>query len=399
VAAAYQREHARQRALLAAADQPDAFTSRLTLAADQFIVGRRPPPVQAPDTASDPAVTVFAGYPWFTDWGRDSMIALPGLLLQTGRLSEARGLLRGFAGFMSQGMIPNRFPDSASAPPEYNTVDATLWLFHALDRYLAAGGDWSLVEELFPALDSVIAWHVCGTRYGIMVDPADGLLRAGADGVQLTWMDAKVDDWVVTPRRGKPVEINALWYHALTLIAGWARHIGRSEDDIAVYDALAAQARASFASRFWYPAGGYLYDVVDVDGQVGAADASLRPNQILALAVAPDLLSAEQGRSSIEAASKALLTPLGLRTLAPDDPAYHGQYGGDRRARDAAYHQGTAWPWLLGAYADARAAFFPEEDARALRASLLAPLQAHLLVAGIGSISEITAGDAPFTPA
>jgi predicted glycogen debranching enzyme len=324
--------------------------------------------------------------------------------LATGRLAEARGLLRGFAGFISQGMIPNRFPDAASgaavsgAPPEYNTVDATLWLFHALDRYLAVSGDWSLLEELFTALDSVVSWHVRGTRFGIMVDPIDGLLRAGANGVQLTWMDAKVDDWVVTPRRGKPVEISALWYAAVERMGAWARQLGHEANDIAVYDALAAQIRASFAARFWYPDGGYLSDVVDVDDQSGVNDHSLRPNQILALAVAPSLVSVEQGRSAIEAARRSLLTPLGLRTLAPDDPAYKGHYGGDRRTRDAAYHQGTVWPWLLGAYADARATFFPEEDAAALRASLLAPLEAHLLVAGVGSISEVTSGDPPFTP-
>jgi predicted glycogen debranching enzyme len=397
---AFARERVRQRALLDAAAGPQSsLVQRLTLAADEFIVGRRPAPLHTPSAPADPAVTVIAGYPWFTDWGRDTMIALPGLTLASGRFAEARGLLRGFASFMSQGMIPNRFPDGAGAQPEYNTVDATLWLFHALDRYVAASGDWSLIGELFTALDSVISWHVRGTRFGIMVDPIDGLLRAGANGVQLTWMDAKVDDWVVTPRRGKPVEISALWYHAVERMGAWARQLGHNGDDIAVYDALAAQARASFAARFWYADGGYLYDVVDVDDQPGVNDQALRPNQILALAVAPDLVSAEQGRSTLEAARRALLAPLGLRTLAPEDPAYKGHYGGDRRTRDAAYHQGTVWPWLLGAYADTRATFFPEEDAAALRASLLAPLDAHLLAAGSGSISEITSGDAPFTPA
>lgn len=400
VEAAYQRERARQAALLQAAPRPDSpLAQRLTLAADQFIVGRRPEPIHAPGSPDDPAVTIIAGYPWFTDWGRDSMIALPGLALATGRLAEACGLLRGFVAFMSQGMIPNRFPDNAEAPPEYNTVDATLWLFHALDRYLAASDDWSLIEELFPALDSVISWHVRGTRFGIMVDPIDGLLRAGANGVQLTWMDAKVDDWVVTPRQGKPVEINALWYHTLVLMSRWANQLTPGADEIEVYDSLAAQVKANYAARFWSPADGYLYDVVDANGQSGANDSSLRPNQLLALAVAPELVSAEQGRAAIEAAQRALLTPLGLRTLSPTDPSYKGQYGGDRRSRDGAYHQGTVWPWLLGAYADARAAFFPEEEGHALRANLLAPLEAHLHTAGLGSISEITSGDAPFTPA
>ena len=400
IEAAFQRERARERDLLARAGNPtDTFIQRLTLASDQFIVGRRPAPLHMPSAGHALDVTIIAGYPWFTDWGRDTMIALPGLTLATGRHAEARGLLRGFIAFLSQGMIPNRFPDSADAPPEYNTVDATLWLFHALDRYLAVTGDWPLLAEFFPALDNVIGWHVRGTRYNIQVDAADGLLRAGAEGVQLTWMDAKADDWVVTPRRGKPVEISALWYHALTLMSGWARHLGRGSGDIAVYDALAAQTRTSFAARFWYPAGGYFYDVVDVDGQRDKTDCSLRPNQVFALAVAPDLITPEQGRSALVAIERSLLTPLGLRTLAPDDPAFQGHYGGDRRTRDAAYHQGTVWPWLLGAYADARAHFFPEEDARAIRATLLAPLEAHLREAGIGTISEIACGAAPFTPA
>jgi predicted glycogen debranching enzyme len=399
VEAALQREQARQRELLRQADKPQSdAVRRLTLAADQFIVGRRPQPAQAPGIAADPAVTIIAGYPWFTDWGRDTMIALPGLMLATGRYAEARGLLRGFVGFMSQGMIPNRFPDSAGAPPEYNTVDATLWLFHALDRYLEATGDWQLLTDLFPALDSVIDWHVRGARYGIHVDAADGLLHAGAEGVQLTWMDAKVDDWVVTPRRGKPVEISALWYHALTLMSGWARRLERDASDAVVYDALAAQAKASFAARFWYPAGGYLYDVVDVDGQRGRLDWSLRPNQVLALAIAPELVTQEQGRSALLAVERALLTPLGLRTLAPSDPNFQGRYGGDRRSRDAAYHQGTVWPWLIGPYADARAHFFPEEEeAGATRAMLLAPIEASLSEAGIGTISEIASGAPPFT--
>lgn len=400
VEAALQREQARQRELLATAGGPvNGFIQRLTLAADQFVVGRRPAPLHTPGAVTGADVTIIAGYPWFTDWGRDTMISLPGLALATGRHAEARGLLQGFVAFMSQGMIPNRFPDSADAPPEYNTVDATLLLFHALDRYLEATNDWPLLAEFFPALDSAINWHVRGTRYGIQADVADGLLHAGAEGVQLTWMDAKVDDWVVTPRRGKPVEISALWYHALILMSGWAKRLGRGPDDIDVYDALAAQTRASFAARFWYPAGGYFYDVVDVDSQRDIMDSSLRPNQVLALAVAPDLVSLEQGRSALLAVERALLTPLGLRTLASNDPAYQGHYGGDRRARDAAYHQGTVWPWLLGPYADARAYFFPEDDAYATRAALLAPIEAHLREAGVGTISEITSGSAPFTPA
>lgn len=400
VAQALARERDRQRRLLAQATQPPEahrdLIQRLTLAADQFIVGRRPAPATPAGAAGDPAVTVIAGYPWFTDWGRDTMIALPGLTLATGRLAEARGLLRGFAAYMSEGMIPNRFPDNASDIPEYNTVDATLWLFHALAAYLSASGDWSLLGDLFDTLDASINWHIRGARYGIGVDAGDGLLRAGAPGVQLTWMDAKVGDWVVTPRWGKPVEINALWYRALRLMADWAQRLGRDADP---YTSLAAQARANFAARFWYAEGGYFCDVIDVNGAFGQRDTSLRPNQVLALAVAPELASVEQAQSALAVVERELLTPLGLRTLSPADPDFHGAYGGDQRSRDAAYHQGTVWPWLIGAYADARAHAFPQEDATAMRARLLAPLEAHLREAGVGSISEIACGAAPFTPA
>ncbi len=395
VARALARERQRQRALLAQAGAHNPFIQRLTLAADQFIVARNAAPATTALAAGSPAVTVIAGYPWFTDWGRDTMIALPGLTLATGRLAEARGLLRGFLAYMSQGMIPNRFPDNASDTPEYNAVDATLWLFHALDAYLAASNDWPLLDEVFDKLDTSVTWHIRGTRYGIGVDAADGLLRAGAPGVQLTWMDAKNGDWVVTPRRGKPIEINALWYRALRLMAVWARLLER---DATPYTALAEAIQAHFASAFWYADDGYFCDVVDVDGVTGQRDTSLRPNQALALALAPELVSAEQARSALAVVERELLTPLGLRTLAPSDPAFRGVYGGDQRTRDAAYHQGTAWPWLLGAYADARAQAFPEEDARAMRTRLLAPLRANLREAGIGSISEIAWGAAPFTP-
>ncbi|HEX8994804.1 MAG TPA: amylo-alpha-1,6-glucosidase [Ktedonobacterales bacterium] len=390
---ALSRQHERERRLLAQAGAKSSFAQRLTLAADQFIVGRRPAPPSA--DPADPAVTVIAGYPWFTDWGRDTMIALPGLTLATGRAAEARGLLRGFTGFMSQGMIPNRFPDNATDAPEYNTVDATLWLFHALDAYLITTGDWSLLADLFNHLDSSIDWHIRGTRYGIGVDESDGLLRAGAPGAQLTWMDAKVGDWVVTPRWGKPVEINALWYRALRLMEGWA---GRLDRDTTPYASLAGDIQAHFAARFWYDAGGYFCDVIDVGGAQGQRDTSLRPNQALALAVAPELASVEQARSALTVIERELLAPLGLRTLAPEDPHFQGVYGGDQRGRDGAYHQGTVWPWLIGAYADAHAHAFPEEDAAATRARLLAPLEAHLYEAGVGSISEIARGAAPFTP-
>ncbi len=253
------------------------------LAADQFLVARPHALGADPGGNSDPAVTVIAGYPWFADWGRDTMIALPGLTLATGRYGEARGLLRTFAGFVDQGMLPNRFPEEGGAA-EYNTVDATLWYFVALGRYLEATQDWALLTELFPLLTDIVGWHERGTRYGIGVDPTDGLLRAGAPGVQLTWMDAKVDDWVVTPRRGKLVEINALWHAALSRMCDWAARRGQAA---APYEAQRAAVAQSFFARFWYPAGGYLYDVVDVEGQRGALDWSLRPNQLFVLALAP----------------------------------------------------------------------------------------------------------------
>jgi predicted glycogen debranching enzyme len=406
-AAALERERDRCRGLLALAGaraRGDPFAARLTLAADQFLVARPLADTQA-SRGTDSGVTVIAGYPWFTDWGRDTMIALPGLTLTTGRHGEARALLRTFARYADQGMIPNRFPDvstvipafgGAGARPEYNTVDATLWYFHALAAYLDATGDEALLRELFPLLEEIVSWHVRGTRYGIGVDAGDGLLRAGAAGVQLTWMDAITADLVVTPRWGKPVEINALWHRALALMGAWSARLGR---DPARYDEARAAVERSFLSRFAYPAGGYLYDVIDVEGRAGVVDAALRPNQLFALALAPSLVPPERARAILDLVERTLLTPLGLRTLAPEDPRFAGHYGGDRGARDAAYHQGTVWPWLLGAYADAcRAVHGDVEGARSRLAALLAPFHAHLTTAGIGSVSEIADGAPPFTP-
>ncbi|MEO7001515.1 MAG: amylo-alpha-1,6-glucosidase [Ktedonobacterales bacterium] len=409
-AQALAHERARCAALLAQAgvagnvafdDWLAILTQRLTLAADQFVVARMAPSASLP-VGGTQEVTVIAGYPWFTDWGRDTMIALPGLTLHTGRFAQARELLRGFVGYLDQGMIPNRFPDSGGGPPEYNTVDATLWLFHALGAYLDATGDQALLAELFDRLAESVGWYERGTRYGIGVDPADGLLRAGAAGAQLTWMDAKVGDWVVTPRRGKPVEINTLWHRALTLMGVWARQLNR---DSAPYDRLRALVEANFLRRFWYAAGGYLADVVDVEGQSGAIDWSLRPNQVFALTLAQPLIPPEQARLVVSLVGRELLAPLGLRTLAPDDPRFIGVYSGDQHARDAAYHQGTVWPWLLGVYADARDAYPPtDDDGNAASgngnwlAALLRPYYDHLFVAGLGTISEITWGALPFTP-
>jgi predicted glycogen debranching enzyme len=366
------------------------------LAADQFIVARpdysQQQTNQFPLRLSPDRKTIIAGYPWFTDWGRDTMISLPGLLLHTGRYSEARGLLKAFASFMHNGLIPNRFPDQGDEP-EYNTADATLWMFRAINLYLKATSDWSLLKELFPTLADCIQWHVRGTLYNIGVDPVDGLLHAGAPGVQLTWMDAKVDDWVVTPRRGKPVEVNALWYYALTAMEAWAVHLSI---DATPYSQLRTQVRQHFATRFWYEAGGYLYDVVDVDGVAGQNDASLRPNQLFAASLVPDLLSDQQAASILHMVTEHLLTPVGLRSLSPTDPAYHNHFNGDRLQRDSAYHQGTVWQWLIGPYVDVHWRVYRDHAALT---PLLQPLVQRLWYACLGSISEVAEPEPPFTPA
>ena len=372
-------EIARRRALVRTVADAPAWIGRLTQAADAFLVRR-----------ASAGVTVIAGYPWFSDWGRDTMIALPGLTLTTGRAAEAASILRTFASYASQGMLPNRFPDAGSEP-EYNTADATLWYVHALGAYLDATDDRRLLAELYPLLKEIIHWHRVGTRYGIRVDEADGLLHVGEPGVQLTWMDAKVDDWVVTPRTGKPVEINALWHLALERMAHWAATVGDAQG-AADYGRAAAQVAGVFPSAFWYHAGGYLYDVIDGDG---GADASLRPNQILALSLGTPLLDGTRARSVIDVCARELLTPVGLRSLAPSDPGYLGHYHGDVRSRDAAYHQGTVWSWLLGPFALAH--YRVHRDAERARA-LLEGLAAHLDEACLGTISEIFDGEAPHLP-
>ena len=417
-----------------AADAHQAFVAQLVQAADQFLVLRaeatpgstasraragRPTPGIDPEDAEDSGTrTVIAGYPWFTDWGRDTMIALPGLTLATGRPQAAAGLLRTFAHYVDQGQVPNLFPD-AGTPPEYNTVDATLWYFHALEAYVAATHDHALAAELWPLLEDMVRWHLKGTRFGIHVDPTDGLLAAGEPGVQLTWMDAKVGDWVVTPRQGKPVEIQALWYHALRIMARLAetlskpgpvaprrRHRRKAAADAPPlppafdltgpfdYAALADRARAGFQARFWYAEGGYLYDVVD--GPDGAPDATLRPNQLFALALEPDLVDATQAAGVLAVVQKDLLTPVGLRTLNPGAPGYQGVYIGNVEHRDGAYHQGTVWPWLLGAYGDALRRWAGADRAALTR--LLAPLQQRLAVACAGTLSEIYDAAPPHAP-
>ncbi len=372
----------------------DPVRARLVVAADQFIVAR---PDYANLAANQPLKftpdrkTIIAGYPWFTDWGRDSMIALPGLLLSTGRYSEARGLLKAFVSFAHNGLIPNRFPDDGEAP-EYNTADATLWLFHALDRYLAATNDWTLLKELFPSLQSIIDWHVQGTDFGIGVDPTDGLLCAGAPGVQLTWMDAKVNGVVITPRRGKPVEINALWYVALTSIEAWAV---RLSIDATQYSQLRTQIRQNFAARFWNEEAGYLYDVVDVDGVSGQNDASLRPNQLFAASLTHELLQEEHVTSMLQHITTSLLTSLGLRSLSPSDPAYRNYFNGNPVERDSAYHQGTVWLWLIGAYVDV---YLRVHNDKSILQQLLQPLVEQLWHTCLGTLSEVAEPETPFTP-
>lgn len=357
-----------------------APVEQLVLAADQFVV-KRPSPTN-PDGRS-----IIAGYHWFSDWGRDTMIALPGLTLVTGRPEIAANILRTYAQFVDMGMIPNRFPDQGERP-EYNTVDATLWYFQAIRATHAATGDDTLVRDLYPVLQEIIKWHKRGTRYNIYMDEKDGLLFAGEEGVQLTWMDAKVDGWVVTPRAGKPVEINALWYNALRIMGEFARLLG--EDD-AGYDELAEKTAVGF-QRFWYPKMGYCYDLLDApDGD----DGSLRPNQLLAVSLPHSLLSPEQQRSVVDACARHLLTPHGLRSLSPDDAQYKGIYGGDRYKRDGAYHQGTTWGWLIGPFVSAHLRVYGNKpEAR----SYLLPLWQHMADHGVGSMSEIFDGNAPFIP-
>ncbi len=367
--------------LLAQAEvDADPALRQLVLAADQFLVRRTVP-------GDDNGVSIIAGYPWFSDWGRDTMIALPGLTLSTGRPTDAARILRTFARFVDQGMLPNRFPDAGEAP-EYNTVDATLWYFEAVRAYHAATGDAELVRELLPVLEAIVDWHRRGTRYQIHVDPADGLLYAGEEGVQLTWMDAKVDNWVVTPRIGKAVEVNALWYNALRVMAALHRQTGA---DPAPYDALADQVEASFA-RFWNDERGACFDVIDGPG---GADGSIRPNQLLAAALPHSPLSDAQARQVVDICAAHLLTSHGLRSLSPEDEAYAGHYGGDQFARDGAYHQGTVWSWLIGPFT--RAHLRAYGDPAAARA-FLEPLMRHLADHGVGSVSEIFDGDPPFTP-
>ncbi len=383
-------EQHRLEKVISLAPQKEDLARQLQLAADQFIVqpGARPEEQVLAQASGDEARTIIAGYHWFGDWGRDTMISLEGLTLCTGRQQETKAILRTFARYIRDGLIPNLFPEG-SRQALYHTADATLWYFHALDRYLTASNDRDILMSLYPTLKEVVNHHRKGTRFNIGVDARDGLLRAGAPGLQLTWMDAKVDDWVVTPRRGKAVELQALWFNALRLMAEWGGQLGEQTDQ---WLKMAKQAEASFHRRFWFSSGGYLYDVVD--GEQGD-DSSLRPNQIFSLSLRFPILRRERWQPVVDVVSERLLTPFGLRTLASDHPDYKPTYSGDLRARDAAYHQGTVWPWLIGHYMDARLREYPHK-ARA-RARLRA-FADHLRDAGIGTISEIFDAEPPFRP-
>jgi 4-alpha-glucanotransferase len=350
---------------------------QLLLAADAFLF-------QRPLADGTSGRSVIAGYPWFGDWGRDTMIALPGLTLVTGRFDEARHILTTFVRWVDRGMLPNVFPGSGESPA-YNTVDAALWYIEAWRAYLEASGDLSAAEQAFSVLADIVAHYRDGTRFGIRMDPADGLMRAGEPGAQLTWMDAKVGEWVVTPRAGKPVEINALWFNALCTMADLAGRLGR---DGAAFGDLAAKAGASF-QRYRRGPGEGLYDVLD--GPAGQ-DAAIRPNQILAASLPYSPLDEAARAAVVAECGRHLLCSHGLRSLAPGHPDYRGSYTGDPWARDGAYHQGTVWAWLLGHYALAE--YRVSGDAP-MALSRLEPIAEHLSDAGLGNVSEIFDGDPP----
>ena len=392
--AARRFETERRRRLVAMAPPAarEGLAAELVLAADSFIitpVGRVADIVRA-HAEGDEMRTVIAGYHWFTDWGRDAMISLEGLTLATGRVAEGKWILRAFAHYVRDGLIPNMFPEG-DCEGLYHTADATLWFFHALARYVEYTGDRATLTLILPKLQEIVRLHLEGTRFGIKADPRDGLLSQGAEGYQLTWMDAKVGDWVVTPRRGKAVEINALWYNALSLLTQWLRDARHPEaDEIAGHAEL---TRQSFNRRFWNESRGCLYDVVD--GENGD-DASFRPNQIFAVSLPHPVLDRQYWRPVVDAVEQKLLTPFGLRSLAPDEPDFKSRYFGDLRARDAAYHQGTVWAWLIGPFIDAWLKVHP--DKRETARGLLAGFETVVAEAGIGSISEIFDAEPPFTP-
>jgi predicted glycogen debranching enzyme len=369
---------ARHTELLGKIGPSDEFVRDLVFAADQFIVDR------------GDGNTVIAGYPWFSDWGRDTMIALPGLTLSTGRPEIARNIIVEYSNHISQGMIPNRFPDEGETA-DYNTVDATLWYFEAIRAYLAATGDIGLVKGgLYEKLANIIDWHLHGTRFNIHVD-TDGMLYAGEKGVQLTWMDAKIGELVITPRTGKPVEIQALWYNALKIMSDLSDECGYA-DDVERFDDMAELCRQSFNAAFWNEAEQCLYDVIEN----GKRDGSIRPNQIFAAGLKHSMLDEDRARKVVDKVESELLTPVGLRTLNPSDPRYCPIYVGSPLDRDSAYHQGTVWAWLIGGFVDAYRRVHPADSGRV--EVIIAAFQTHLSEAGLGQVSEIFDGDPPHMP-
>ncbi len=374
-------EIARREALILQSQVKTDFAKLLVVAADQFIVSR------------GDGKTVIAGYPWFSDWGRDTMIALNGLTLATNREEIARKILLEFSKHLSQGMLPNRFPDAGEIP-EYNTVDATLWYFEAVRAYVDKTNDYDFVRDyLYEKLAETVAWHVKGTRYGIFADE-DGLLHAGVEGVQLTWMDAKIGDLVITPRIGKPVEIQALWYNALCIMSKFAKHFGDNADKDQ-YDAMAGNAKKSFNKLFWNKAEDCLFDVIGDDEK----DGSVRPNQIFAVSLPNTMLSVGKARKIVEKVETELLTPVGLRSLSPKDAQYCPIYIGSPLERDSSYHQGTVWAWLIGAFVDAYRKVSPNGKKNEERINeILSGFEAHFTEAGCGQISEIFDADSPNLP-
>jgi len=382
VPALTRRERARREQLTQSAPTADALAGLLWRATGAYLSER------------GDQQTVIAGYPWFTDWGRDTFISLPGLCLVTGRFETAWQIIAAFAAHISEGMIPNRFPDTGEKP-EYNTIDASLWFIHAIDRYLAASQDESRVRATaWPAIKQILDGYRRGTRYGIRMDE-DGLITGGVPGTQLTWMDAKIGDWVVTPRHGKPVEIQALWVRALEV----GERLALQFSDKAYADQCRTdrhRATDSFQKRFWYEPGGYLYDVID--GPEGS-DASLRPNQLFAISLVDDLVPRDRAQQILRLMQAQLVTPVGLRTLAPNDPRYRPRYEGGVRERDLAYHQGTVWPFLLGPLVTTWIKSFGRNaKSRKEARGFLNGLETHLAEACLGQVSEIFDAEAPHHP-
>jgi predicted glycogen debranching enzyme len=391
-ALATERERRKRLVRIADARAREGVAAELVLAADQFVIS---PIGRVKDAAraralGDELRSVIAGYHWFTDWGRDTMISLEGLTMATGRFQEAAWILRTFAHYVRDGLLPNLFPEGRSEGL-YHTADATLWFFHAVHRYVTVTGDGETLRGLLPVLRDIMEHHLRGTRFGIHVDPRDGLLVQGERGYQLTWMDAKVGDWVVTPRRGKAVEINALWFNALRLLEGWLRDEGHAGPARSLAE-RAAQAQRSFNERFWNAKTGCLFDVVD--GEQGD-DPAIRPNQVLSISLPYPVLGHERWQPVMRVVREQLLTPVGLRSLAPGHKDYKPSYSGDLRARDAAYHQGTVWAWLIGPFVDAWLKTHPGRAAEARE--FLEGFSGHLNEGCVGSISEIFDAEPPFT--